>query len=854
MLHFRQQAKAKVAEKKAAKRKRKELVKAKLVAKTKRARTKAAEGARDAIKSAIARSLRPLRPEVAAVLSWPPVQRVTHDTAGETVDLDGGPPLDAHVLSLEVATLLLENLHGHLKAALCPPKASAAFVAMAAQHKATSGGAAASGLGGGGGGGGGVGGGVSGGGGGGAGGIAGGRGLGGGAGPGGGGGGGAAAAICMDGDDLMRLYLNQGVFRALGSVLGRLELALLDDLNDEDEARARETAVSVGKDDEGNAAAWPCFDQLLRVVACLSSAAGDLCATGRGRRLLLRAFHDLAGEPPLRARDAAGLGQDPGTHLFAAVFSRLRGFLPAVRALPACVEVLRVLEGVVAAARCLAEAVACDELGLMRAPPEAPNGPPANPEELAELLEPCADLGEDLSRAAKELLQRTNFRHMGAGAEDAAAALKFPARVLAYAVGVHLNHAKRRLCAVEGWVSHVLPLLVRDEGGGECGDGGEAGSAGAGHVYPTLVRSNFSHYFSPLLAALVDEFKASALDGAHGRKKLPLLMQAQRSVLVFDLAMSMTKVPGLQSNAVLLAALKEGRRFVEHFLKAMPLMCELLEDPALMPRAVVVLRHLQVGTRQMQHLVTHGKTNRVPTLAREAPAVRRVLETVLYRVKSAVTGKLGGHVDQELFKVAKLKIRNLDGSVFREPVVEPSSASEQEEAGDDDDTDQGEEKDDDDDDEEKEEREEEEEEEEEDNLNDEEEDEPVPKKKTKKAVLKKPRKGRSPSPPPPKSRGKRKGKKRSPSPSPSRAEASIGKGKGKLPPSKKVKRQQAVPDDDATDSDEEVAGKGDEDEDGYGSLVASGDEEEEDEDEEDEEDDEEDDEDEDEDEEEGDPE
>ena len=32
-------------------------------------------------------------------------------------------------------------------------------------------------------------------------------------------------------------------------------------------------------------------------------------------------------------------------------------------------------------------------------------------------------------------------------------------------------------------------------------------------------------------------------------------------------AMTMTKIPGLQSNAVLMAALKDGRRFVEQFLK-----------------------------------------------------------------------------------------------------------------------------------------------------------------------------------------------------------------------------------------------------------------------------------------------
>lgn len=38
-------------------------------------------------------------------------------------------------------------------------------------------------------------------------------------------------------------------------------------------------------------------------------------------------------------------------------------------------------------------------------------------------------------------------------------------------------------------------------------------------------------------------------------------------VVCFQLAMFMTRVPGLQTSGVLLAALKEGRKFVEAFVK-----------------------------------------------------------------------------------------------------------------------------------------------------------------------------------------------------------------------------------------------------------------------------------------------
>jgi hypothetical protein len=137
-------------------------------------------------------------------------------------------------------------------------------------------------------------------------------------------------------------------------------------------------------------------------------------------------------------------------------------------------------------------------------------------------------------------------------------------------------------------------------------------------------------------------------------------------VTIFEVTMVLTRIPGLQSNGVLMAALKHGRKFVECFLLAMPLFKELL--PTHQNRVVEIWKELQVSTRQMQSLAAHGKTHRVPNLAREAPAVRKVLESTIYAVKAACTASLVSPKDAGFFMIGSLKSRNVDGSIYTAPV------------------------------------------------------------------------------------------------------------------------------------------------------------------------------------------
>lgn len=152
-----------------------------------------------------------------------------------------------------------------------------------------------------------------------------------------------------------------------------------------------------------------------------------------------------------------------------------------------------------------------------------------------------------------------------------------------------------RLGVVESWATEVLPVLAGNDGDDE----DEAAAQGSA-LYPSLTRPNFVHYFRPFLVTCAAEFeraclgaclgsRAGKLKGGSGfggsgsgeppaRAEVALLLRAHRLVCALGLALVMTRVPGLQSAGVLLAALREGRRFVELFLKATPALLALLHD------------------------------------------------------------------------------------------------------------------------------------------------------------------------------------------------------------------------------------------------------------------------------------
>ena len=104
-------------------------------------------------------------------------------------------------------------------------------------------------------------------------------------------------------------------------------------------------------------------------------------------------------------------------------------------------------------------------------------------------------------------------------------------------------------------------------------------------------------------------------------------------VYVLQISMHLTKNPYFETQQTLLVALKEGRRFVDGFLKSMPLMRALFKNHQSM--VLDLFKQFQQCTRQMQSLSAHGKTKHMPMMAKEAPMMKKALEVIIYEVLNA---------------------------------------------------------------------------------------------------------------------------------------------------------------------------------------------------------------------------
>jgi hypothetical protein len=429
----------------------------------------------------------------------------------------------------------------------------------------------------------------------------------------------------LDGDAVLSLFCREQVFQTFSGLLSRLEGAIVDDTD--------ETVVC--PEDVDSPHKWAC---LFLVLDCLVLVFGhgELIESSDGRTQLRRIVRQLTGvEASARSLEA-----------FAALSARVRVFLSSCRSLEQCTQVVRVIEAVTVAGQGMITQV--QELGALRCPPSLPPSLCLSPaarrqiiseeamddsEERARMIREADALGNDLSATAMQVLERSfpfnvdgKPQRSGGGrstppvtAVTSDPARRYSTKTLGYLVDVHLKYARDRLGRLEHWSRDVLPLLLETE---DC--------AGPTERYPTLTKPNFVYYFTPFFQHLSLEWKDHEFEQLQGREARALLLVAKRMVCIFQLAMTLTKLACYQSNGVLLVAMKEGRKFIDGFLKAMPLLKALF--PAHQRDVIELWQWLQIGTRQMQSLAAHGKTNRVPTLAREAPALRKALEGIIFQV------------------------------------------------------------------------------------------------------------------------------------------------------------------------------------------------------------------------------
>jgi hypothetical protein len=198
--------------------------------------------------------------------------------------------------------------------------------------------------------------------------------------------------------------------------------------------------------------------------------------------------------------------------------------------------------------------------------------------------------------------------------------------------------------------------------------------------YKVLTSKTLAAFYSPVLQTLTacfsaivtqlgDEESAAAMagttimfGGGQGRGAAadsPDLGEQLHSIVkLFNKLVNITKLQneGLVSHSVLCSALKDGRLFLDSFLRHSKVLHSLFSTQR--SSVMALLNTLQKATRQLHSICSYGKQKRDKSLAHEAPYLKRALESLIYKMKEmASDNKCLGAV-----WVGTLKNRHLDGT------------------------------------------------------------------------------------------------------------------------------------------------------------------------------------------------
>ena len=201
--------------------------------------------------------------------------------------------------------------------------------------------------------------------------------------------------------------------------------------------------------------------------------------------------------------------------------------------------------------------------------------------------------------------------------------------------------------------------------------------------HPTLTKKTFPVYFKALLRGTVRQFKDL---GSRAKKQGPrsgsgaIIADAAMAVEALKALVALTKKGEKNLNLLVVAVLKEGKAFVELFIKFISYIEANFKTHR--PQILKMIKSLQGATRQMQVLCAHSKMGKTQSLARRVPATKRILEEFILSMK----GLLHGLKQSSAFWVGNLKHRNIDGS----EVVDEDDAVDEDDETEEDDEDGGE--------------------------------------------------------------------------------------------------------------------------------------------------------------------
>ena len=184
--------------------------------------------------------------------------------------------------------------------------------------------------------------------------------------------------------------------------------------------------------------------------------------------------------------------------------------------------------------------------------------------------------------------------------------------------------------------------------------------------WPTCSHQTFGCYFSAVLEYLVKEL-VKLFESPWGKTKDPnaaakAIASMNKMIELMHQLFKLTRDNDtLAKKAILLQQLKFGSRFIETFVsKAMPFFqthFEIHEESVLS-----TIQNFHRWSRNLYHIIAHGKREKDANLAKEAPRAKKALEMFIHKVKAM----LKKNKCMTAMWTKELKTKDIDGTTLKE--------------------------------------------------------------------------------------------------------------------------------------------------------------------------------------------
>ena len=191
-----------------------------------------------------------------------------------------------------------------------------------------------------------------------------------------------------------------------------------------------------------------------------------------------------------------------------------------------------------------------------------------------------------------------------------------------------IEHSSNRMEALSNLVRDVLSEVPHLDKKEKCGVA----------AFPTCSHQTFGCYYSTCLEYIHKEL-VRLFDSPLGKTKDPAsalraMDQMKEMITLLQSLFDLTKESeSLAKKAILLQQLKFGSRFIETFVsKAIPFFQVHFANHQ--DTILAVIKLIQKWSRQLYHIIAHGKKEKDANLAKEAPRAKKALELFIHKVKA----------------------------------------------------------------------------------------------------------------------------------------------------------------------------------------------------------------------------